>query len=253
MRAGGSPVHHLHMPLDPPTRPVARIRQLDYYRVAAAESARAEAILVEELVLRDDGTAIGIDSVLWTAVSRAWQAASEFSRDLRIERACANGSGPSTARPPRPCSGCSAGTSCRTRRCCGPGSATSCRCRPRPCCGSGRGRRRPGFRERRVYRILFAGELDRGGLRCLRTRWLLDPVEPAADPTGQIAGRARRTVDDHELVWELRRVGAGLGWAVDVTADLADAPVAAALAVLRELRQQARAEGLVPVTVERLG
>ncbi|MFB9629082.1 hypothetical protein [Nonomuraea helvata] len=53
------------------------------------------------------------------------------------------------------------------------------------------------------------------------------------------------------FTWELRRIGAGIAWCVDVTAHLEAAPAAALGALLDHHRQAIRELGLIPVTVER--
>ncbi|MBL7259933.1 hypothetical protein [Paractinoplanes lichenicola] len=80
-----------------------------------------------------------------------------------------------------------------------------------------------GFRERRVYRVLFAGE-------------------PATDQFISGAG--------DEFVWHLHRVGGGVAWALDVTVLLTGADDAVG-ALLHELTADAKGLGLIPVIVER--
>lgn len=233
------------MPLPPP-------RQLDYYLLAADETAHPAAIVVEDLVLRDDGTAIGIDNVTWTATAGSWRCAPTLSRDLRADD-----------RLRGRVRAVDAGAAETALRELGGGDLPDeawLRARfgdflplpSAPLLRLGPAQAPPGFRDRHVYRILFAGDLDRHGLQCLRLWWRLEPVEPAADPTGRLVGRARRELDGHELSWELRRIGPGHGWAVDLTACLRDEPAGAVPALLRDLRQLARAHGLIPVAVERL-
>lgn len=55
----------------------------------------------------------------------------------------------------------------------------------------------------------------------------------------------------HGFTWELRRIGAGIAWCVDVTARLGSGPVTALGALLHHHRQVVREQGLIPVTVER--
>lgn len=85
-----------------------------------------------------------------------------------------------------------------------------------------------GFRERRVYRVLFAR----------------DPLD------GQCTGGSRSVGDDH-FSWTLRRIGAGLGWGLDVTVLLATDADGTVGPVVDELTGELRRQGLVPVTTER--
>jgi len=66
-----------------------------------------------------------------------------------------------------------------------------------------------------------------------------------------VVGRTTRTVDRHRADWELRRIGPGIGWSVDVTVFLGDAPDTAIGALLRALRQEMRLHGMLPASVER--
>ncbi|TDD25770.1 hypothetical protein [Nonomuraea diastatica] len=71
-----------------------------------------------------------------------------------------------------------------------------------------------------------------------------------------MAGAASADADGHGFSWELRRIGTGIAWCVDVTVRLGAAPtteLATALgALLHHHRQAIRALGLIPVTIERL-
>ncbi|GIF68389.1 hypothetical protein Ais01nite_64240 [Asanoa ishikariensis] len=84
-----------------------------------------------------------------------------------------------------------------------------------------------GFHERRVYRVLFAKDLD------------------AAPGTSH-----SRRIGDDLVRWTLRRVG-GIAWGLDVTVLLATDADDIVGPVLRELTDTARRQGLVPVTTER--
>jgi hypothetical protein len=236
-----------------PARRVEPAEQLDYYLVAATPGGHPEAVAVEEFVLRDDGTATGIDSTVWTSSNRSWHSSRAFSRGMRADAGLRERL--------RPVDRLAAGAALRQLG--GGDLPDEARLRAYfldrqvlPCSPALRlttEQPPPGFRDRHRYRILFAGELGRRGLQCLRLWWRLEPVESATDPTGRLTGRAHRLADGHELTWELRRVGPGLGWSVDLTACLGDGPADAVPALLRDLRQRARLQGLIPVTVERLG
>jgi hypothetical protein len=66
-----------------------------------------------------------------------------------------------------------------------------------------------------------------------------------------VVGRARLAVADHVFVWDLRRVGPGVAWCVDVTAYLGNGSVSAVGALLQNLKLLMREQGLIPVTIER--
>ncbi|HEY0700103.1 MAG TPA: hypothetical protein VGD43_20135, partial [Micromonospora sp.] len=109
-----------------------------------------------------------------------------------------------------------------------------------------------GFRERRVYRILVAGELDGARLAELRRLWRMEPGGDPADPRTRVVGSARRRLGDDHYVWELRRIGGDVAWSVDLTVCLAGTDDTAVGLVLAELRAALRRQhGLIPVTVER--
>ncbi|SNT36976.1 hypothetical protein SAMN05421812_10574 [Asanoa hainanensis] len=84
-----------------------------------------------------------------------------------------------------------------------------------------------GFRERRVYRVLFAKDL-------------------AMDPGPEHS----RRIGDDLVSWTLRRVG-GIAWGLDVTVLLATDADHAVGPLLRELTETVRRQGLVPLTTER--
>jgi hypothetical protein len=102
-----------------------------------------------------------------------------------------------------------------------------------------------GYRERRVYRVLFAGDLDPDGLAALRQRLRM----PASGGAGG-AEHARMSTAGDEFTWQLRRIGYGVAWCIDLTACLNGDP-AGVRPLLRELTSAARGQGLIPVTIER--
>ncbi|PTA42676.1 hypothetical protein C8054_29465 [Micromonospora sp. RP3T] len=94
-----------------------------------------------------------------------------------------------------------------------------------------------------VWRVLFAGELDNGRLAGLRTALRL------SDGTGPgVAGTGRLHVDDTTFRWDLRRVGGGVAWCLDVTVEPAHRDALRPL--LRRLTDVARRHGLVPATID---
>lgn len=108
-----------------------------------------------------------------------------------------------------------------------------------------------GFADKRVYRILFAKELSADRLANLVRLWRLAPVDDPTDPRARVLGTASRHVSDDVFTWDLRRIGAAVAWCVDLTAYLRDSSGSGIGPMLRELRTDMRRQGLIPVTVER--
>jgi hypothetical protein len=190
---------------------------LDYYLIDGA----TEGIVVEEFVRAADHTTVGLDTAGWTPADASWWSSAAFSRAMR---------GDPHLRA-RVVAGDREAAEAAYRRLGGgalPDEATL----------------RGYFRDRlplatapplrlrqehgtRVYRVLLAGDPR--------------PDRVAAWPaTGD------------QFTWELRRIGGGIAWAVDVTARLAGSDEAVG-PLLRELTAAARRQGLIPVTTERLG
>ncbi|WP_422773624.1 hypothetical protein ACN28C_12385 [Plantactinospora sp. WMMC1484] len=227
---------------------------LDYYLIRPDNAAVAgpAGILVEEFALGEEYSAVRLDSTGWTAGGRRWQDASAFSRGMRTDaglrdrvvgvsrqevefvyRHLGGGElpGEETLR-----GYFEEGTRL-------PGSAPL-RLSP--------ARVTAGFFETRGYRILFTAGLDPDGLTKLLGTWRMAPRHHGtATPTG-IVGTARRGIGRDAFTWELRRIGAGAAWSVDLTADLAGSRDDAIGPLLRELTTAARLAGLIPVTIERL-
>jgi hypothetical protein len=229
---------------------------LDYYLIFADAGDRERGvqpcgIVIEEFVLRDDYTAAGLDSAGWTPASGTWWSSSAFSRGIRTDPKLRSRVVPVCRRGVEIAYDLLGGgelpddailrTYFHDRE---PLSApATLRLRPE--------RAPPGFGEKRVYRILFAKELDERGLANLWSVWQLEPVDDPADPQARVVGRARLTVADHAFMWELRRVGPGIAWCVDVTAVLGDGSVSAVGVLLHDLRVLMREQGLIPITIER--
>lgn len=208
-------------------RPAAIMGWVDYYLISDAR------ILVEEFVLHDDHTAAGIDSAVW-APDVPWSSAPGLSREVRSDAAL-------RARV----SAVDRSAAARAYARLGGGELPT------------EEHLRAHFRHRqalpasapldlgttpdaRRYRILFAGDFHGDGLAQARAALRL---EPTGDP--RVPGRA----SGGGCTWELRRIGAGIAWCVDVTAAHEAGPALGDL--LQHHRQAVRERGPIPVTVER--
>ncbi|GHJ16252.1 hypothetical protein [Micromonospora sp. AKA38] len=94
-----------------------------------------------------------------------------------------------------------------------------------------------------VWRVLFAGDLDNGRLAGLGAALRL-----SAGTGPGVAGTGRLRVDDTTFRWDLRRVGGGVAWCLDVTAEPAHRDALRPL--LRRLTDVVRRHGPVPATIE---
>ncbi|MFE9201887.1 hypothetical protein [Micromonospora sp. NPDC007230] len=213
---------------------------LDYYVLRAeADPGQPAGLLVEEFVLADDLSAARLRSAGWTPADGGWWSSAAYARAVRTEprlraRLAAVDRADAEA----------------TYRRLGGGTL-------------------PGEQELRghfqddvplatgaplrlnagpdVHRILFAGELDDGRLTRLGALLRLD------DPDGArpgVVGTGRLRVNDTNVRWDLRRIGGGIAWCLDVTSEPAGGD--ALPWVLRQLVAVARGHGLVPATIERL-
>ena len=180
-----------------------------------------------------DHSTVGLRGVVWTRPAAGWRGAAALSRALRADPRSLARITP-TDRD---------GAETVFRGLCGeplPDEAAlrahgdTNRSRPRRRCGSVRRMRRTGS-QRRVYRVLFAKDLDAGRLAALEASW-----QPA-----------RRRIGGDLVSWTLRRVGGGIAWGLDVTVLLATDDDAAVGPVLRDLTAAVRRQGLIPVTTER--
>jgi hypothetical protein len=198
---------------------------LDYYTVSGRDG-RLQTLVVEEFVLREDFTAAGIDCAGFDGV---WWSSADFSLRLRTDAACTT-----------PVSRSGAETAFRELG----GSRL-----PADSLLRDRFADRAVFPDvsplwfgpddgRRVYRLLFSGDLDERHLAGLVASLHLSPVDDR--------GVAGRSVTEHGTC-ELRRVG-GFAWSIDLTFPGASAEIGPLVGVAM---QTARGHGLIPVTVER--
>jgi len=204
---------------------------LDYYLVDGS------GILVEEFVLGEDDAAVAIDNAGWT--DGRWWSSAAFSMNLRGDPRLRARVVPADRDEAR----------LAYRRLGGgelPDEATLrgyfADPAPLPASAALRLDATPvpdGYRERRVYRVLFAGDLDPDGVAALRHRLRM--------PASGGAGVAQA---GDEFTWQLRRIGYGVAWCIDLTACLNGDP-ARVRPLLRELTSAARGQGLIPVTIER--
>jgi hypothetical protein len=105
---------------------------------------------------------------------------------------------------------------------------------------------RLGTHDRRLYRVLFAKTLAPAGLASLRSRW--GPAE--GDP--RVMASARLAIGADLFTWDLRRLGPGLAWCLDVSVLSHGTAEDSIAQVLDELTSAVRQQGLIPVTTERL-
>jgi hypothetical protein len=201
---------------------------LDYYLLLGAD-AGVTGILVEEFVRGPDHSAIGLHSAVWTPEASRWRSSASFSRALRTDPVLLARVTPTDR---------SAAEAAYQRLSSGqlPGAATLragfsdyAPFAVAPPLRLGPTQPPQGFREKRVYRVLFAAG--------------------QAPPGGEFAGR-RRSGDDL-FAWQLRRVGQGIGWGLDLTVLLATTVDDTVGPVLHELTSVVRRQGLIPVTTER--
>ncbi|MEV6525407.1 hypothetical protein AB0M43_25975 [Longispora sp. NPDC051575] len=215
---------------------------LDYYLLGRGPGG----LLVEEFVTAPDHTVLAIDSAGWTGSDPGWWSTAEFCRRMRVDR--------ELRAQVRPVS--RAGAETAFRRLSGgplPGEAElRAEFRDRhdlavtAPLALGPAGPPAGYHSRRMYRLLFAGELGPAAVAGLAAGWGLTATSDA-----RVLGVARRDLAGDRVSWELRRVGAAHAWAVDVTALLIGPADSTIGPLLHGLRAEARFAGLVPALVER--
>jgi hypothetical protein len=209
-----------------------------------------EGLLVEEFLLAADYSAAGLVSGGWSRAEGRWHDASATSLRLRIDAALRDrvtlvGRTTAAALYQNLC-GADLPDEATLRTCFGAPAHQS----PSPLRLSGP-EATPGFRETRVYRILFADELSPGRLAALSEAWQMPVTGDLEDPEVRVLGAVRRQVSGDAFRWDLRRVAAGAAWALDVTCDLVGNHDEAIGVLLRGLTTQMRQQGMIPVTIDR--
>jgi hypothetical protein len=210
---------------------------VDYYLLAG------DGLLVEEFAYGEDHVTVGLGGAMWAAGSGGWRAAGSFGRQLRTDQALLTTLTPvgreRAARVYRGLCGGRLPTEQELRGRFGEWVrfATSAPLRLGP------DETPDGFAEKRIYRVLFAKELRDAHLADLSASW------PGTGDGGLPGGRGRAGNDLY--AWNLRRVGRGIAWGLDVTVLLGGDSPEVVGDVLRKLTADVRRRGLIPVTTER--
>lgn len=222
-------------------------RPLDYYLISAGPGDSGPAgIVVEEFVLAGDFSVSGLDGAGWSPADGGWWSSADFTLSIRsdpnLRARVVAASRPEVETVYRRLGGAELPdeAALRGRFRDRAALATAAPLRLTPVAVP------DGFHDRRVYRLLFAKELDAQQLPSLRDAWQMT----FTDTRTGVIGTAHRTVGSDRFTWELRRIGAGVAWSVDLTACLGGAGTALE-PLLYELRTVMRRHGLIPVTVER--
>lgn len=221
-----------------------------HYYVVHDRAGEPEGLLVEEFLLAGDYSSAGLLSGLWSRPEGRWRDGADTSRRLRLDaglraRVVAVGRA-AAAELYRSLCGADLSDEVALRACFGELPA-----QPSPPLRLSWPEATPGFRETRVYRILFVDELTQAGLDALSGAWQMPVTGGRADPEVRVLGTVRRQVSGDAFRWDLRRVAAGAAWGLDVTCDLAGERDEAVGVLLRGLTTQMRQQGLIPVTVDR--
>ncbi|SCL72604.1 hypothetical protein GA0070608_5089 [Micromonospora peucetia] len=221
-----------------------------HYYVIYDSAGVPEGLLAEEFLLAADYSSAGLVSGGWSRSEGRWRDASATSRRLRLDAALRKRVTPvgrtTAAAFYRDLCGADLPDEPALRACFGAPPA-----QPPSALRLSGSEPRPGFRETRVYRILFADELSPDGLAALSEAWQMPVTGDLAEPEVRILGAVRRQVSGDAFRWDLRRVAAGAAWGLDVTCDLLGDRDEAVGVLLRGLTTQMRQQGMIPVTVDR--
>jgi hypothetical protein len=198
---------------------------LDFYAVRG--DGRLLALVVEEFVLRDDHTAAALDSACFDGT---WWSSADYSRRLRTDTTVEVQ--PVSRHDALACYAQLGGSALE------PDAVLRTHFTDRAIFPEAEPLRLGPDDGRRIYRMLFARDLDERHLTGLLAALRLSPVD---DP--RVAGRSVLP----DAAWELRRVG-DLAWSIDVTVPDASTDVGP---LIGTALLTARGHGLIPVTVER--
>ncbi|GAA2900558.1 hypothetical protein Acy02nite_85460 [Actinoplanes cyaneus] len=210
---------------------------MDYYLLAG------DAILVEEFAYGEDHVTVGLAGAMWSAGDTGWRGTGAFGQFLRTDDDLLSVLTPirrdRAARVLRDLDGGVLPSELELRARFGDWVRFSNAAPLR----LGSGETPQGYAEKRVYRVLFAKEPRAAQLAELSAAWR------GSTPGGLPSGKGR--AGNHLFTWNLRRVGRGIAWGLDVTMLLGLESPDLAGAVLRKLTADVRERGLVPVTTER--
>lgn len=222
-----------------------------HYYVIHDGAGQPDGLLAEEFLLARDYSSAGLVSGYWSRLDGCWRAGAATSRRLRLDVALRARAAPvgRAAAASFYADLCGAGLPNEAALRAGFGDVPAQP--PAPPLRLGEPEATLGYRETRVYRILFVNELTQDGLEALSGAWLMPVTGGLADPEVRVLGAVRRQVSGDAFRWDLRRVGTGAAWGLDVTCDLAGERDEAVGVLLGGLTAQMRQQGLIPVTVDR--
>jgi hypothetical protein len=221
-----------------------------HYYVVHDRVGERDGLLAEEFLLAVDYSSAGLVSGFWSRREGFWRDGADTSRRLRLDAAVRAHVAPvgraAAAELYRSLCGADLPDEAALRACFGDLPAQP----PPPLRLSG-SEAALGFRETRIYRILFVNELTQDGLDALSGAWQMPVTGDLADPEVRVLGAVRRQVSGDAFRWDLRRIAVGAAWGLDVTCDLVGEWDEAVGVLLSGLTTQMRQQGLIPVTVDR--